>query len=379
VEVTAMNSVIVLGAGKVGSILAVDLARDMDVTVADTRPEALAGLEKGIKTIRADLSDPGELGRVVGPFDMVAGALSSRIGLRALRAVIEADKPYCDISFMPEDALELDALAKDRGVTAVVDCGVAPGMSNLLAGYAAATMDPCERIEIYVGGVPKEPQWPFYYKAAFAPSDVIEEYTRPARYVLDGRVVVREALSEVETVELPGVCPLEGFNTDGLRSLVDTLDVPNIKEKTLRYPGHAELMRVFRETGLFSTEPVDVGGAGGVVPVELTDRLLSERWAYGPGEKDLTVMRVTAEGLRDGRPTRLTWDMLDEYDEATGASSMARTTAFPCAIVARLIADGSFSEPGVFAPEKLGSNPALVRRILDEHEQRGVRYVAAEE
>ena len=207
--------------------------------------------------MRADLRDPEVVTGLVREHDLVIGALPSHIGFATVRAVIEAGRDLVDISFMPEDARELDAFARERGVTAVVDCGVAPGVSNMMAGFAAGQLDPCEKLEIYVGGLPVERRWPFDYKAGFAPHDVIEEYTRPARLVENGRIVVREALSEPELMHFPGVGTLEAFNTDGLRSLADTLAVPFMKEKTLRYPGHVELMRVLRETGFFSKEPLD--------------------------------------------------------------------------------------------------------------------------
>jgi saccharopine dehydrogenase-like NADP-dependent oxidoreductase len=373
-----VTNAVVLGAGMIGSVMAADLAADaaFSVTAADASAENLARVEartKGrAKTVRADLSDAAVLRKTIAEADIVLGALSSRIAFAALRTIIESGKNFCDISFMAEDPLELDSLARAKGVTAVVDCGVAPGMSHMLAGYAAAKLTPCENIEIYVGGLPRERRWPFEYKAAFSPSDVIEEYTRPTRLVEHGKVVVREALSEPELMDFAGVGTLEAFNTDGLRSLVKTLvgKVPFMKEKTLRYPGHIELMRVLRETGYFGEEPVKVGGVE-VRPRDLTAKLMFPKWTYGPGEEDLTVMRVIGEG--GGK--RMQWDLLDFYDRATQATSMARTTAFPCAIVARMIASGKWRKPGVFTPEFLGPEPGVLEHVLAEHERRGVRYI----
>jgi len=375
-----MPKVIVLGAGMVGSVMAADLVEDeeFEVGIADVRREALhLAIERSagrVQTHEADLSDAEVVKALVEPCDIVLGALSSRLGFRALRAVIEAGKDYCDISFMPEDAWQLDSLAKEKGVTAVVDCGVAPGMSNLLCGSAVGQLGKTERIEIYVGGLPRERRWPFEYKAGFAPSDVIEEYTRPARMVEHGQVVSREALSEPEMIEFESLGTLEAFNTDGLRSLVRTLDVPFMKEKTLRYPGHVELMRVFRETGLFGRESIEIGD-GRVRPIDVMGALLFPKWTYGPGEEDLTVMRVVVRGKKAGRRLDLRWDLLDYYDRRTGSTSMARTTALPCAIVARLIAQGRLRQPGIIAPEIIGRDVQLVETILKEHERRGVRYV----
>ena len=375
-----MPTAIVLGAGMVGSLMAADMARDreFDVTIADVRPDALRRAQQRssppIQLVQADLSDVGVVQKAIAPFDIVLGAIASPIGLQTLRAVIESGKNYCDITFMPEDAIELDELAKDHNVTAVVDCGVAPGMSNLLAGYGAAQLDECTNIEVYVGGLPRVRTWPYQYKAAFSPADVIEEYTRPARLVEHGEIVVREALSERELMSLPGVGTVEAFNTDGLRSLAYTMrHVPFMKEKTLRWPGHIELMLAMRETGLFSQEPVRIGGSD-VRPIDLISELMFPKWSYEPGEEDLTVMRVIAEGRKGGASVRHVWDMLDLYDRESGWTSMARTTAYPCTIMARMVARGEITMRGVLPPELLGSQSGLADAVLAELARRGVRF-----
>lgn len=373
-----MPTAIVLGGGMVGSVMAADLAEDADfrVTVADSRDGALAAAKArspALTTVKADLGDAGTVKKLVSGYDLVLGAIASRIGFQTLRAVIEAGKNYCDITFMAEDAAELDGLAKRHGVTCVVDCGVAPGMSHLLAGYEVGQFDECRCIEIYVGGLPRNRRWPFQYKAPFAPSDVIEEYTRPARIVEHGKLVVREALSEPELMDFEGVGTLEAFNSDGLRSLAYSLNVPFMKEKTLRYPGHIELMRVFRATGLFSKDEVEVGGVK-VRPLEVTSALMFPLWQLQPGEEELTVMRVIAQGRKNGREERHVWDLLDVTDQRTNTTSMARTTAFPCTIMARMVARGEFRNAGVNLPEAVGARAGMVERMMAEHERRGVRY-----
>jgi saccharopine dehydrogenase-like NADP-dependent oxidoreductase len=359
----------------IGSAMAMDLKRAgrHEVTVAELRKDVRERIASryGVATVPADLGNPSAIREVVAGYDLVLGALPSVLGLQTLEAVIEAGKDYCDISFMPENALELDAMARKAGVCAVVDCGVAPGVSNMMAGFADARLAPFENLEIYVGGLPKERRWPFDYKAGFAPFDVIEEYTRPARIVAHGRVVVKEALSEPERMDFPEVGTLEAFNTDGLRSLVHTLDVPFMKEKTLRYPGHIDLMGAFRETGLFSKEPLRVGEAS-VRPLDVMAKLLFPKWTFEEGEADLTVLRVVAEGLEDGRPTRYSWDLLDRFDPETGLRSMSRTTAFPAVIMANLMLEGAFRQPGVHAPEVVGRQPGLLDRVLAELSSRGV-------
>ncbi len=366
---------IVLGSGLVGATIAADLVSDegFEVTTVDRDAARLRDLAASgrIKTICTDLSDADHVRSLVADADIVLGAVPSVFGLQTLRAVIEAGKPYCDISFTPEDAMQLDALAKKQRVTAVVDCGVSPGISNMVAGHAAERFDRAESVALYVGGLPKVRHWPFDYKAPFAPSDVVEEYTRPARLVENGVEVTRPALSEPELIDFPRLGTLEAFNTDGLRSLLRTLDIPNMKEKTLRYPGHAELMRVFRETGLFDKEKIEVGGAR-VRPLDVTSRLLFPKWAFQPGEEEFTVFRGIIEGVQGDRRLRYTYDLYDEYDRATGTSSMARTTAFPCAIVARMMARGEIREPGVLPPEILARRDGFLNEIVRELKTRGV-------
>lgn len=373
-----MPTAIVLGAGMVGSVMAADLASDADfqVTVADSRDNALAAAKArapGLTTVKAELGDAKAVQKLVSGYDLVLGAIASGIGFQTLRAVIEAGKNYCDITFMAEDAADLDGLAKKHGVTCVVDCGVAPGMSHMLAGYEAGQFDECRSIEIYVGGLPRNRRWPFQYKAPFAPSDVIEEYTRPARIVEHGKLVIREALSEPELMDFEGVGTLEAFNSDGLRSLAYSIKVPFMKEKTLRYPGHIELMRVFRATGLFSKDEVVVGGVK-VRPLDVTSALMFPLWQLQPGEEELTVMRVIAEGRKNGKNERHVWDLLDTTDQRTNTTSMARTTAFPCTILARMVGRGEFRQPGVVLPEAVGARPGMLDRVIAEHERRGVRY-----
>ena len=365
----------------IGSTMAMDLTADggLDVTVVDSRPASLAriGQKYGVKTQEADLGNPAAVGRAVAGFDVALGALPSRIGLQTLRAVIEARVPYCDISFMAEDATELSPLARERGVTCVVDCGVAPGISNMMTGHAAAQMSRVERVDICVGGLPVERRWPYDYKAPFAPHDVIEEYTRPSRLVEHGRVVVREALSEPELIDFAGVGTLEAFNTDGLRSLLNTIDAPFMRERTLRYPGHIELMRAFRATGLFSKEPIEVDGAR-VRPLDVTAALLFPKWTFDEGEADLTAMQVVVDGVRDGARVRYRWQLLDHYDRVTATRSMSRTTAFPATIVARMLAEGSFPlGPGVHPPEVPAREAGFLDAVLAALAKRGVTCQSA--
>ena len=369
--------VIVLGAGLVGVPMAVDLARDseFEVSIADVSSRALSRCDRqpAIKTIQSDLSLPGEVKSLVAGFDMVVSAVPGFMGFQTLKSILEAGKDVVDIAFCPEDPFELDGLAKERGVTAIVDCGVAPGMSNVLVGHADALLDRTDQIAIYVGGLPEVREWPYEYKAPFSPIDVIEEYVRPARMVENGRLVVRPALSEPELIDVPGVGTLEAFNTDGLRTLVTTMNVPNMKEKTMRYPGHIEKMRLLRETGFFSQEEIEVRGAR-IRPIDLTSRLLFAKWEYAPGERDVTAMQITVEGVRSEQRLRYRYDLVDRYDAASGTSSMARATGYAATMTVRLVANGMYSRKGLSAPEHVGRHPGCVEFLLKGLGDRGLIY-----
>jgi len=368
---------IVLGCGLVGNLIAKDLTKDKNfrVTAADIDEEKLNKLTKemGIEGVKADLSDSKVIKKIVAEQDIVIGAVPGFLGYNMLRSVIEAGKNVVDISFMAEDPLSLDELAKKKGVTAVVDMGVAPGMSHMIIGYVDSLLDETESATILVGGLPVIREWPYEYKIAWSPKDVIEEYIRPARLIEGGKIVEKPALSDLELVNLPQIGTLEAFNTDGLRSLLYTIKVPCMKEKTLRYPGYAEKMRMLRETGFFSEKPVEVGGAK-IKPIDLTAKLLFPKWELKEDEEELTVMRVIVQGEKEGKKLRYTYDLLDYYDKTAKATSMSRTTGFPCAIVARLIAQGGYSRRGVCPPEYIGKEHKVYQKVMKELEKRNVFY-----
>lgn len=368
--------IVVLGGGRVGSAMARDLARDsqFEVTVVDASEEALRRLgASGLRTARADLSDPAEVRRAVQDHDLVVGAVPGFMGFETLKAVLEADKDIVDISFFDEDPFLLDDLARERGRIALVDCGVAPGCSNLFLGRMTAELDRVDSFVCYVGGLPAVRQWPFEFKAVFSPIDVIEEYTRPARFKRHGQPVTLPALSEVEPVDFPGVGTLEAFNTDGLRTLLRTIEAPSMVEKTLRYPGHADRMRMLRETGFFGTEPIEAGAVR-VRPRDVTAKLLFSSWQLGPGEEDFTALRIVIEGEKDGRPVRRAWDLLDRFDRETETTSMARTTGYTCTSIVRLVAAGLYKHKGISPPEYVGRDAEACAFVLRHLAERGVVF-----
>ncbi len=365
----------VLGCGLVGLTMARELAGDeaYEVSVVDSSAANLSRLagHPTLTTRQADLSDEVQLRGAIGDADVVLGALPSRMGLPTLETVVRAGKRYCDISFLPEDPLTLDEMAKKHGGAAVFDCGVSPGLSNMMVGFARSQLERADRADIFVGGLPKARHWPFQYKAPFAPSDVIEEYTRPARMREQGQLVIKPALSEPELIEVPGVGTLEASNTDGLRSLLSTTNIPNLREKTLRYPGHIAIMRVFRELGLFSSDYVEIHGTR-VRPLDVCSRLLFPKWKLDENEPEFTYLKVEVVGTRNGQRTRHSFELFDEFDSKRKMSSMARTTAFPCVIVAKMLAEGRVSGPGVLAPESIAGLPGVFEQVVAQLRDRGV-------
>ncbi len=372
--------VVVLGAGLVGGPMAIDLAKEkkdskFEVTLIDYSQSVLDKIDKSynINKIAKDLSNPDDVQKLVADYDIVVNAVPGFMGFQTLKSIITAGKNVIDIAFFPEDPFQLDELAKAKNVIAIMDCGVAPGMSNILTGYVDHLLDKTDVALTYVGGLPEIREWPYEYKAVFSPIDVIEEYTRPARYVENGQMVIRPALSDPELMNFPGIGTLESFNSDGLRTLAKTIDAPNMKEKTLRYPGHIEKMKVFRETGFFSQEEIEINGTK-IRPIDLTSKLLFPKWKLNEGEVDITVMQVIVEGEKDGKKLRYTYDLLDRYDEATGVHSMARTTGYTATMAVRMIAEGLYSKVGMSVPEFIGKQPECVEFILNGLKERGIVY-----
>ena len=370
-------NVLVLGCGLVGRPMALDLAtkESFNVTVADVNLKNLKKIPASlpIKKMQKDISNADQLKSLLKKADIVVNAVPGFMGFNTLKEIIKAKKNVVDIAFFPEDPFELDELANENNVTAVVDCGVAPGMSNLLSGYVNSILDKTETILIYVGGLPVVREYPYEYKAGFSPIDVIEEYTRPARYIENSKLVIRPALSDPEFLNFDEVGTLEAFNSDGLRTLAQTLSVPNMKEKTLRYPGHIEKMQVLRESGFFSQNEIEINGVK-IKPVDFTSKLLFPMWELKEGDEEFTVMRIVIEGEKDKKKIRYTYNLLDRHDKKTNVHSMARTTGYTATSTVRMLAKGLFDQKGICPPEYIGQRPDCVDFMLNELKERGVIY-----
>lgn len=369
-----MKKVIIFGAGLVGKTIAIDLCAEYQVTSVDNNPDNLAYLRTNhiIHTITADITETGVIENLVSDYDLVIGAVPGFMGYKILERIIGAGKNVVDISFFPEEALELDHLAKSKNVTAIVDCGIAPGMSNLILGYYNNQMD-VQCFECYVGGLPKKRDLPFEYKAPFSPVDVIEEYIRPARLVENGRIVTKPAMSEIETLEFDNIGQLEAFNTDGLRSLLITMNIPNMKEKTLRYPGHIDKIMFLRDAGFFDTSKIKIAGFN-KSPLEFTTQILLPKWKLEPNEIEFTVMRIKISGIKENKSVTINWDLYDEFDSKTSQSSMSRTTGYAATAAARLFLEHDFRYDGICPPEYIGADEDNFNKVINYLKERDINF-----
>lgn len=367
----------VLGAGMVGRAIALDLARQYEVTAFDRDGASLEKIKRenpAIAIAGTDLSAYADYKQFLASFDLAITAVPGFMGYKTLEAVIGAGKNVVDISFFPEDALQLHKLADTQKVTVITDCGIAPGVSNFIIGRYNEEMQ-VSSFECYVGGLPKEKKPPFQYKAPFSPVDVIQEYIRPARLVENGSIVTKPALSDRELISFEEIGDLEAFNTDGLRSLIYTMKhIPEMKEKTLRYPGHIDLIIALKEAGFFELTPLRIEERD-ITPLDFTSRLLVKEWKLEPGEEEFTIMKVIVKGRKNGVPHIVEYNLLDRYDKPTNTSSMARTTGYTCTAAANLIINGMFTQKGVFPPELVGKDKTCFDFVMKYLADRKVNWV----
>jgi len=374
--------VLVLGCGNIGSAAAEDIAKSLSsshVVVADKDEERAEKVAEkigrdNVSWAKIDAGNPSELVNSLRDFDLVMGFLPGSLGYSLIEACIAAEKDLVDVSFMEENPLKLHEKAVKTGVTIIPDCGLAPGISNILVGHAAKKLDRVEKIHIMVGGLPEKPVPPLGYVITWSPDSLIDEYTRKARIVENGRIIEVEALEGLEQVDFPGVGKLEAFYTDGLRTLIYTFKgVNTMWEKTLRHLGHAEKIKLLRSLGFFDEEQIVVNGVK-VCPRKVTARLFEQK-LHMPHVKDLVALKVEVSGFKNGREMRHSYYLLDFYDEKSEVTAMARTTAYPASIIAQLMLKNMLKAKGVIPPENIGMNNMLFSIFLDELKKREIRII----
>ncbi|OGD74002.1 MAG: hypothetical protein A2Y64_06085 [Candidatus Coatesbacteria bacterium RBG_13_66_14] len=368
-----------LGAGLMGRSVAHDLLRNSgleELRLADadeTRLDALAGRldDPRVRTERLDAADERAVARWIEGCDALVSAASYRLNLGLARAAISAKTHFTDMGGNSEVVareLALDDEAKRLGVTLIPDMGLAPGLVNVLTRRAAELTDRLEAVRLLVGGLPQTRRGEWEYELVFSAEGLVNEYREPCMVLREGKLVTVAPLTEVETVRDPDLGELEAFHTSGGSSTLPKTfagRVRSLEYKTLRYPGHARLVRALFELGLDGEGEVEVDGRR-VRPRRLLEKLITDKLA-GEG-RDLVVLHGEFTGERDGGPLTLSCRLLDYADEETGLTAMMRCTGFPVAVTALMLSDGRITERGALPPEK--AIPAA--ELLHELDRRGI-------
>jgi len=355
---------LVLGAGLQGSACAYDLLANTDheVVIADLKVDALPPflqpyLGGRLTAQRVDANDRTGIRDVMEGVSAVMSAFPYYFNLGMAVAAVDSGAHFADLGGNTEIVLQQKGLherAREKGLSVIPDCGLAPGMVNILAEHGIRQLDTTRAVRIYVGGLPQNPQPPLNYQIVYSLEGVLDYYTTLSWVLRDGRPLQVAALSEVEDLEFAGAGTLEAFHTaGGLSTMAQRYEgqIPSMEYKTLRYPGHARAMETIRELGLLGLEPVEVKGQK-VAPRDLFISVVGPKLRKDFRESpDLVALRVEAEGEKDGEETLLRWDLLDRFDPATGITAMMRTTGFSLAITGSLQAAGDI-EPGVWTPDE---------------------------
>lgn len=369
----------VFGAGSVGRAVVYDLYERVtgsNLLVIDSDPSNLAAASKMVSKAefrKVEIKDADDLYRIMKDVDLAVNSLPGKFGRLSWIAAIKARTDLVDISYSEDDPTAYNMQASEAGVTIVPDAGVAPGLSNMMAGRAYAQLEEVRELKVYVGGIPEEPIPPLGYLVTWSPEDLIEEYVRDARIVENGSITKKPALTDLERIHIPEVGELEAFLTDGLRSMLKTLKGVNFMvEKTLRWPGHAEKIELLRTLGFFSKEPLSFGN-GSVSPAQMTARLFKER--LKGDSRDMVILIVHARGRKSPSDIEIEYRMVDRYDPSTGLTALARTTAFVATGIVKLISEGSLPGPGVLPPEVIGMDETLFTSMAEWLSWRGIRII----
>lgn len=389
-----MPKVLVLGSGLMGPAIASDLLKFKiadHIVITDLDPKRVEeGVRRATRVAGAggqkvpgkiegkalDLRDRSALVREMRQADVVAGAYPVAAVREVTEACVEAGVSLCDLTGSADgfDIFDYDKAATKAGVTLLPGCGVAPGMTNILAGQGAARLDRADEGVLYVGGLPAKPLPPLEYRIVFSMDTVIDEYCAPCLIVEGGKIVEVEALSGLEDIEFPApVGKCEAFVTYGLGTLSRTgvgLGFKELREMTVRYPGHRDKVLFLRDCGLFSQEPVVVDGVK-VVPRRVAGTVLTPLLQRGDAA-DITALRVVVRGDKAGKKTGWVFEMVDHYDRETKVTSMARTTGYTCSIIAGMLLAGHISKRGVAPLEHVFADAGLFAELRDEMGRRGM-------
>jgi len=366
---------LVLGAGLQGCACAYDLLQDKDVSevrLVNDRPahlpEFLAPLS-GPRLIPTTL-DVRDHEAVLGAMrqcDAVMSAIPYYFNFDMARLAVEAGVHFCDLGGNTEIVFkqkELDPQAKQTGITVVPDCGLAPGMVNILAQYGIEQLDSVDSVKIFVGGLPQHPEPPLNYMLVYSLEGALDYYTTLSWVLRNAKRTQVKALSEREPVTFDSLGTLEAFHTaGGLSTMAFRYEgkVPTMEYKTLRYPGHAALMEDIRAMGLLSLDPVDVKGTK-VVPRDAFIASVMPK-LHKPKGRDLVALRVVVSGKKNGTAASKSFELVDKYDEKHEISAMMRTTGYSLSITGLMQVRGQVSPPGVHTPDECVPPAAYIAEL----------------
>jgi lysine 6-dehydrogenase len=312
--------------------------------------------------------------------DAVMSAIPYYFNLELAKQAVAAGVHFCDLGGNTEIVFEQKQLndeAAAKGITVIPDCGLAPGMVNILAEYGIRQLDTVDEVKILVGGLPQDPEPPLNYQIVYSLEGVLDYYTTLSWIIRDGKRTQVKALSEREPVKFPEpVGELEAFHTaGGLSTMAFRYEgkIPSMEYKTLRYPGHAAIMEAIRELGLLDQDPIEVKG-GRVSPRDVAIASMGPRLTK-PGGHDLVALRVTVRGTKNGAPKQLAWELVDMYDESRGISAMMRTTGYSLSITGQMQARGEIPLKGVHTPDEC----VPAEKYISELARRGVNIRALHE
>lgn len=368
-----MSHITVLGTGKIGREIIFELSINHTIVAIDNNNKKLDEIEKmtKINTIFADVTKINNIQKIIDETDLIINSLPGSIGYKIVEETINNGIDSVNISLFNKNPLKLNQKAKENNTITIVDAGIAPGLNNLILGHHYKLME-VKEYKCYVGGLPFQRNLPLQYKAPYSPIDVLVDYIQKSHYIKNGKKVTKDGLTEPEYIDIEPIGTLEAFNTVGLRTLMHTLDIPNMQEKTLRYPGHRDLMKNLKDLGFLNNTPIDIGGKI-VKPLELTSRLLFPKWKLKAGEEEFTVMLIIIKGIQNGSSKKIKYTLFKKKQEKSNITSLAKTSGATCSALCELILQNKFNKKGVIPPEYIGFNKDCFNFIWDYLKKRDIK------
>lgn len=372
-----------LGCGSVGYAIAYAFAEDkvqnVEFNIYDASIENLKHCTSlplnAVYAEKVNLAAEDVLRKIMRNSDLVIEALPGSLGFKVMKIASESCVNTVSVSYTPENPLILNEKFRRCRSILIPDAGFAPGISNILVGHALTLLNALDDVRIYVGGLPEKPIGPLKYVITWSVEDLIDEYLRKARIIKEYNIIHLDPLESIETIEIPGFGTFEAFYTDGLRTLLYSMagKIRNAFEKTLRYPGHIEGMKLLRDLGLMDEEPLDIDGVR-VIPRKFLSRILKKKLSI-PNVKDIAILFLIIVGSKDDEKIKLQYLVWSKFDTVRGLSAMSKITGFTTYSIARLIIDypQEFNH-GVIPPEYLGTNETVFKYIINKLSEKGIKF-----